>query len=84
MVTIALTHVLQQGPLLQHLVSSGAPFCVDQWQSDWLESDFLHQSQLLMSVHFEKKSAQGVHATVHVCDIWRFDSPDINDRHLLV
>ena len=28
MVTIALTHALQVGPLPQHLVSLGAPFCV--------------------------------------------------------
>ncbi len=55
MVTIALTHVLQEGPLPQHLVSLGATFCVDQCQSDWVGSYFLHQSQVLMSVHFEKK-----------------------------
>ncbi len=55
MVTIALTHVLQEGPLPQHLVSLGASFCVDQCQSDWVGSNFLHQLQLLMSVHFEKK-----------------------------
>ncbi len=56
MVTIALIPVLQVGPLLQHLVSLGAPFCVDQWQCDWVGSDFLHQSQPLMSVYFEKKN----------------------------
>ena len=55
MVTIALTHVLQEGPLPQHLVSLGVTFCVDQCQSDWVGSYFLHQLQLLMSVHFEKK-----------------------------
>ncbi len=49
MVTIALTHVLQEAPLPQHLVSLGATFCVDQCQSDWVGSYFLHQSQLLMS-----------------------------------
>ncbi len=57
MVTIALIHVLQVGPLLQHLVSLVAPFCVDQCQSDWVGSDFLHQSQLLMNVHCEEKIA---------------------------
>ncbi len=63
MVTIALTHVLQEGPLPQHLVSLGATFCVDQCQSDWVGSYFLLQLQLLMSVHFERKriSAQGAH-----------------------
>ncbi len=55
MATIALTHVLQEGPLLQHLVSFGAPFCVDQWPSDWVGSDSLYQSQLLMSVRYEKQ-----------------------------
>ena len=55
MVTIALTHVLQEGPLPQRLVSLGATFCVDQCQSDWVGSYFLHQLQLLMGVHFEKK-----------------------------
>ncbi len=54
MVSIALTLVLQEGPLLQHLVSLDTTFCVDQCQSDWVGSDFLHQLQLLMSVHFEK------------------------------
>ena len=55
MVTIALTHALQEGPLPQHLVSLGATFCVDQCQSDCVGSYCLHQLQLLMSVHFEKK-----------------------------
>ena len=55
MVTIALTHVLQEGPLPQHLVSLGVTFCVNQCQSDWVESYFLCQLQLLMSMHFEKK-----------------------------
>ena len=54
--TIVLTHVLEEGLLLQHLVSLGAPFCVDQHQSGWVGSLFLYQSQLLMSVHFEKKN----------------------------
>ncbi len=55
MVTIALTHALQEGPLPQHLVSLGATFCVDQCQSDWVGSYFLHQLQVLMSVHLKKK-----------------------------
>ncbi len=63
-VSIALTHILQEGPLLQRLVSLGASFCVDQCQSDWVGSYFLHQLQLLMSVHFEKKSPQGAHPNV--------------------
>ncbi len=47
---------------IQHLVSLIAPFCVDQCQSDWVGPDFLHQSQLLMSVHLEKEnSPQGAH-----------------------
>ena len=41
---------------IQHLVSLAAPFCVNQCQCDWVGSYFLHQSQLLMSVHFEKKN----------------------------
>ncbi len=53
--SIALTHVLQKGPLLQQLVSLCETFGVDQCQSDWVGSDFLHQLQLLMSVHFEKQ-----------------------------
>ncbi len=61
MVTIAVTYVPQEGPLLQHLVSLGAPFCGDQSQSDWVRSDFLHQSQLLMILQFEKKLPQGAH-----------------------
>ncbi len=67
MVTIALTHVLQEGPLPQHLVSLGATFCVDQCQSDWVGSYFLHQLQLPMSVYFEKKriSPQGAHPNPH-------------------
>ena len=56
MVTIALTHVPPEGPLLLHLVSLVAPFWVDQCRSHWVGSDFLHQLQLLMSVHFEKKN----------------------------
>ncbi len=56
MVTIALTHIPQESLLLQHLVSLVVPFCVDQSQSDRVGSDFLHQSKLLMSVHFEKKN----------------------------
>ncbi len=55
MVTIALTHALQEGPLPQHLVSLGATFSVDLCQSDWVGSYFLHHLQLQMSVHFEKK-----------------------------
>ncbi len=55
MVTIALTHVLQKGPLPQHLVSPGVTFCVDQCQSDWVGSYFLRQLQPLMGVHFERK-----------------------------
>ncbi len=67
MVTIALTHVPQEGPLLQHLVSLVAPSCVDQWQSDRVGRRFLHQSQLLMSAHFEKKnSSQGAHLIKHI------------------
>ncbi len=66
MVTIALTPVPQEGPLLQHLVSLGAPFCVDQWQSDWVGSDFLNQSQLRMSVHLERKNRlKGPTPSVH-------------------
>ncbi len=42
---------------IQHFVSLGASFCVDQSQSDWVGSDFPHQPQLLMSVHFEKNFA---------------------------
>ncbi len=52
----SLTLVLEEGPLLQHLVSLVAPFCVDQGQPDWVGSCFLPQSHLLMSVHFEKKN----------------------------
>ena len=55
--SIALTHVLQEGPLLQHLVSLGITFGVDQCQPDWVGSYFLHQLQLLMSAHFEKKNS---------------------------
>ncbi len=67
MVTIAVSDVLQVGPLLQHLVSLGAPFCVDQCQSDWVGSDFLHQSQLLMCVHFDAHaSLQGAHPNAHI------------------
>ncbi len=54
--TLALTHALQEGHLVQHLISLVAPFCVDQWQSDGVGSLFLHQSPQLMSVHFEKKN----------------------------
>ena len=54
--TVALTPVPQEGALLQHLVSLVEPFCVDQCQSDWVRSYFLHQSQLLMRVHFEKNN----------------------------
>ncbi len=66
MVTMALTHVLQEGPLPQRLVSLGATFCVDQCQSDWVGSYFLHQLQVLMSVHFKKKnSPQGAYPSTH-------------------
>ncbi len=52
---------------IQHLVSLITPFCVDQCQSDWVGSDFLHQSQLLMSAHLEKtNSPQVAHPNVHL------------------
>ena len=57
-----LTHFLQKFDFsilffkVQHLVSLVAPFSVDQCQSVWVRSYFLHQSQLLMNLHFEKKN----------------------------